>query len=198
MKPQMSHAERAQKKLAALVDDARLRLDAERQARRELILDPNRGQVLKLARYSCTLSRTFTLGKPCALSMKNSPASTIRVKRVVTNVLHANFVMMCLFVTANVAVTLGDVEDAVTYAPFSNVRVDWATMSPMNEFAFSGYYTGLCPAPYMLNNDFTFTISLFGPAHLAGARNLVDLKEFPKPVKLPFPDKRATRKRKAA
>lgn len=133
-----------------------------------LLLDPNHGQVLKLGRYSLGLTAMVKLGKQSNVFMSDSPATTIRVKRVIVNVPCPGFLYLSTLLTANVSTAVGGSEDAWAYSAFSNVEVDYPTLPPSQKLTVSGHYTGLCVLPYRKNTRFLIAVSVFGPSTIAG------------------------------
>jgi hypothetical protein len=167
---------------------------AKLHARRSFALHPNEGQAIKLARYSVGLSSEFTTGSSCIIQDCIEPTVQHRTRRVIMNAPFPHFVWIRQLLAANVATTVGGMEDAWGYNPSSRVLVDWPTISSKDSYSFQGEYTGATPAPIGVNVRFRFGISLIGPALLCGdgPTLLVDL---PIPYNLTVPRRGSKRRR---
>ena len=145
-------------------------LREERTARHHMVLDPNHGQTLKLGKYSFGLaSAPITVGLASGLYMSDSPATTIRTKALVMNAPQVGFVTVSTVLIANVAVTVGGVEDAFSYSAQSfYAHRDFPTLPPSQKATFSGNYTSFAPAPLFNGQSFTFTVAFIGPSTIAG------------------------------
>ena len=152
-----------------LIQRSLLAYDKERRSiERKLILDPNGGQVLKLGKYSFGLAVGIKIGTAAGVYQTGSPATTLRVKKIVINVPCPGFLYLSTLLTANVATTVGGVEDAWAYSAQSCVEVDYPTLSPSQKVTLSGNYTGLVLRPYRRGADYQITATLFGPSTIAG------------------------------
>lgn len=146
-----------------------LALREERTAQHAMLLDPNHDQRLKLGKYSFGLSQAITIGIAAGLFMSDSPATTIRTKRVVMNAPNVGFATVSTLLIANVAVTVGGAEDAFAYSAvsFSN-EVDYPTLPPSQKATMTGTYTGFAPAPLFNGQPFTFSVRFSGISTIAG------------------------------
>jgi hypothetical protein len=162
-----SHLTEAQRKLMQY-EHLQERRD-ERAAEHAMQLDPNHGQRLKLGVYSFGLTQAITIGVPVALFMTDSPATTIRTKRVVMNAPTVGFATVSTLLIANVAVTVGGAEDAFAYSAtsFSN-GVDYPTLPPSQKATMSGGYTGFAPTPIYNGQPFSFSVRFSGVSTIAG------------------------------
>ena len=160
----------------SLVDDptrfGKLTLLAKRRIERsvdnEMALDPNAGQTLKLGKYSCALSQKFTLGKEVGLFMCDSPATTIRAKKMVMNAPWPGFAYINAILTANVCVSVGGMEDAYNYTPSAFIDQEYPTLPPSQRITVSGKYTGRTDSLYQPGEEFIFTATIFGTSTIAG------------------------------
>ena len=144
-------------------------LRSARTAEHAMLLDPNADQRLKLGRYSFGLSQAVTIGVPAGLFMSDSPATTLRTKRVVMNAPTVGFATVSTLLIANVAVTVGGVEDAYAYgAGAFDVGVDYPTLPPSQKATMSGSYTGFAPAPLFNGQPFVFSVRFSGISTIAG------------------------------
>ena len=139
-----------------------------RAVERGYILDPNQGQSLKLGRYSFGLTYDLVIGTGSSIFMSDSPATTLRTKKIVTNVPCADFVWMSTILTANVCTNVGGVEDAYIYSPRSFVEVEYPTIPPSQKLTVSGSYTGRACRPFAKGEKFRFGVSFIGPSTLTG------------------------------
>ena len=142
---------------------------AAKAVEHELQLDPNAGQTLKLGIYSFGMQQPLTIGLASGIFMSDSPATTIRTKRVVMNAPGVGFVTVSTLLIANVAVTVGGIEDAFAYSAqsFSN-EVDYPTLPPSQKATMSGTYTGFAPAPLFNGQAFAFSVRFSGRSTIAG------------------------------
>jgi hypothetical protein len=141
----------------------------ERAVAHQMRLDPNHGQSLKLGTYSFGLSQAITIGIAVGLFMSDSPACTLRTKRVVMNAPGVGFATVSNLLIANVATTIGGAEDAFAYSAqsFSN-EVDYPTLPPSQKATMTGNYTGFAPAPLFNGQSYTFSVRFSGTSTIAG------------------------------
>ena len=147
-------------------------LEARREERslvHELEMDPNAGQSLKLGHYSFGLSQTITIGVATGLYMSDSPATSLRTKRVIMNAPTVGFATISAVLIANVTTTVGGAEDAFAYSAqsFGN-NVDYPTLPPSQKATVTGNYTSLAPAPLANGQSFLFTVRFSGISTIAG------------------------------
>ncbi len=111
----------------------------------------------------------MTIGIAVGLYMSDSPATTLRTKRVVMNAPSVGFATVTGILIANVSVTVGGAEDAFAYSAvsFSN-EVDYPTLPPSQKATMNGTYTGFAPAPLYNGQSFTFSVRFSGISTIAG------------------------------
>jgi len=139
-------------------------------AARAALLDPNENSLLKIERYSFSLSNLFTLGTPASIvDMTLQPNTKIRPQRVVMNAPAPNFVLLTGLQVANVNAFVGDTEDAFTYSALAQgVALDLPTLEPANRLTVSGAYTGFIPPGFATGFSYTFIATVQGPSTIAG------------------------------
>jgi hypothetical protein len=137
---------------------------------RAALLDPNEHSLLKIERYSFSLTNNFALATPATLTdMTLQPNTRIRPQRVVMNAPAPNFVLLSGLQVANVNVFVGDTEDAFTYSALAQgVALDLPTLDPANRLTVSGSYTGFVPPGFANGFPFTFITTVQGPSTIAG------------------------------
>jgi hypothetical protein len=139
------------------------------QARASL-LDPNEHSLVKIERYSFSVTNPLVLATPSALvDMTLQPNTRIRPQRVLFNAPAPNFVLLSSLQVANVNVFVGDTEDAATYSPLAQgVALDLPTLDPANRLTVTGNYTGFVPPGYANGFNYTFIATFQGPSTIAG------------------------------
>lgn len=140
-------------------------------AARAALLDPNENSLLKIERYSFSLTNSFTLGGAGTplVDMTLQPNTKIRPQRVVMNAPSPNFVLLSGLQVANVNAFVGDLEDAFTYSALAQgVALDLPTLEPANRLTVSGNYTGFIPPGFATGFPFTFIATVQGPSTIAG------------------------------
>jgi hypothetical protein len=140
-------------------------------AARAALLDPNENSLLKIERYSFSLTNSFTLGGTGTplVDMTLQPNTKIRPQRVVMNAPSPNFVLLSGLQVANVNAFVGDLEDAFTYSALAQgVALDLPTLEPANRLTVSGNYTGFIPPGFATGFPFTFIATVQGPSTIAG------------------------------
>lgn len=140
-------------------------------AARAALLDPNENSMLKIERYSFSLTNVFTLGGAGVplVDMTLQPNTKIRPQRVVFNAPSPNFVLLSGLQVANVNAFVGDTEDAFTYSALAQgVALDLPTLEPANRLTVSGNYTGFVPPGFAIGFSFTFVATVQGPSTIAG------------------------------
>lgn len=140
-------------------------------AARAALLDPNENSLLKIERYSFSLTNSFTLGGAGVplVDMTLQPNTKIRPQRVVMNAPAPNFVLLSGLQVANVNAFVGDLEDAFTYSALAQgVALDLPTLEPANRLTVSGNYTGFIPPGFATGFPFTFIATVQGPSTIAG------------------------------
>jgi hypothetical protein len=142
----------------------------ERSARRNMLLEPNKGSSVKVERYSFPLSNTIVLGTAVAFStLSGQPDTTIRPQRVTCNAPAPMFAFIQEIKVANVSVTVGSgLEDAWDYnANGVGQGLDMPTLSPANRATVLGSYSGFVPPGYVGGTSTSFTMTFKGPATIA-------------------------------
>jgi hypothetical protein len=140
-------------------------------AARAALLDPNENSLLKIERYSFSITNAFTLGGAGVplVDMTLQPNTKIRPQRVLFNAPAPNFVLLSGLQVANVNAFVGDLEDAFNYSPLAQgVALDLPTLEPANRLTISGNYTGFVPPGYAVGFPFTFIATVQGPSTIAG------------------------------
>lgn len=139
---------------------------------RTFLLDPNRGSTVKVERYSFSFSpaATIDLGTVSAIaSFTQQPSASIKGQRLIMNAPVLGMVLVNTLQIANVNVFIGTTEDAGNYNNVSQgVHLDLPRLDPQNRATCSGNYTGVLPPGYTAGFDYTFIVTLQGPATLAG------------------------------
>ena len=139
---------------------------------RTLLLDPNRDSVVKVERYSFSLSpnANLVLGTASNLgTFTQNPSTSIKPQRVVSNAPAPGFVTLNTLQVANVNVFVGGAEDAYTYsAGAQNVVLDLPRLDPQNRATGSGAYSGYLPPGFVNGAAFQFILTFQGPATMAG------------------------------
>jgi hypothetical protein len=132
---------------------------------RASLLDPNADSMMKIERYTFTLSQTVTLGIAQDIEITSQPDTTIRVQRRFSNVPCPGFVLTTENRVANLYVNVGQcsTEDEYVYAN-GGMDVDWPTMVPANKFSVKGRYTGIVPDGFKEGDPFTVCFTLVGPS----------------------------------
>jgi len=139
-------------------------------AARAALLDPNENSLLKIERYSFSLTNLFTLGTPTPLvDMTLQPNTKIRPQRVIFNAPAPNFVLLSGLQVANVNAFVGDMEDAFSYSALAQgVALDLPTLEPANRLTVTGNYTGFIPPGFATGFSYTFIATVQGPSTIAG------------------------------
>lgn len=139
------------------------------RAKREQLINPNRGSDIKIERYSFTISQALTIGAAVALSMTGQPDTTIRPQVLMMNAPAPMFATVQEIKVANVSVTVGTgAEDAFNYSPLAVAKhLDMPTLTPANRATILGNYTGYVPPGFAVGLAVTFSASFKGPATIA-------------------------------
>lgn len=140
---------------------------------RQVLLDPNADSDVKIERYLFGLSQAFTIGTSAAFdaNLNQSPSTDFRPQMMVVNAPAPGFALADTIAIANVLVSVGGSVDLFNFASGqAGTQVDFPTMTPSNKARFTGSYTGFIPPGYLNASSFTLTITLIGPASLAGGR----------------------------
>ncbi len=143
-------------------------------ASRSALLDPNRDSTVKVERYSFSFSPAapLVLGGGAAVAIPTftqQPSTSIKGQRLIMNAPVPGFVQISTLQIANVNVLVGAAEDAYTYSAVAQgVMLDLPRLDPQNRATAAGTYSGMLPLGYTAGFNFTFVITLQGPATLAG------------------------------
>lgn len=144
---------------------AMVRSQQSASARRNALLEPNKGSSVKVERYTFSVNQTLTLGTAVALNASNQPDTTIRPQRVTMNAPSSGFCTIDNIKVANVSVTVGGTLDAFQFSPIAvGQHLDMPTLSPSNRASFAGNYSGFTPPGYVAAASYVFAMSLTGPA----------------------------------
>ena len=140
---------------------------------RSRLLNPNRNSQIKVERYSFSMSTVLALNTPSAFSITLQPNVTIRPQRLIANAPTPNFVLLSSLQISNVNVFVGTQEDAFTYsAGAQGVMLDLPTLEPAYRATAAGNYTGIVPPGFSVPFNYTFVMTLQGPAAMAGASGM--------------------------
>lgn len=139
------------------------------RAKRENLINPNKGSDVKIERYSFTISQALTIGTSVVLSMTGQPDTTIRPQILMINAPAPMFATIQEIKVANVSVTVGTgAEDAYNYSPLAVAKhLDMPTLTPANRATILGTYTGYVPPGFAVGLAVTFSASFKGPATIA-------------------------------
>lgn len=138
-------------------------------ARRVRMLEPNKGSLVKVERYTFSLNQSLILGTLANLAATNQPDVNIRPQRVTTNAPQPGFATLTEVKVANVSVTVGGIADAFQFnANAVGQELDLPTLSPSNRASMIGQYTGFTPPGFVGGNPFTFAVSFTGPSSVMG------------------------------
>lgn len=140
-----------------------------RSARRDRILQPNKGSSIKVEKYTFTISEAIELGTPSTFTtLTGQPDTTIRPQRVTMNAPTPMYAFIQEIKVANVSVSVGSgVEDAYNYsAQGVGQSLDMPTLSPANRATVFGQYTGFVPPGFVGGTDTFFTVSFKGPSSI--------------------------------
>ena len=142
-------------------------------AKREAILEPNRGSTSKIERYAFPLANLTvdpTFGVSSAYSASDQPDVTIRPRRVVSNIPTPALLMLAEVKVSNISVSVGHgAIDAFTWnAGGMGVTLDMPTIQPSQRASITGTWTALVPPGYAPGTTFPVSFTLIGPAKMAG------------------------------
>lgn len=154
-----------------LIHLQRVAMLAQRQAakteERLMLLDPNCGSTEKIGRYTFSLNQQLVLGVPEAITITNNPTTDIKPEKLIFNAPAFNFALISVLQIGNVSVIIGGFEDAANYGPTAlGVHVSMPLLRTSNRAQVTGEYTGLAPAPYTSGAEYSFTLTLQGPARM--------------------------------
>lgn len=140
-------------------------------ARRELILDPNKGSSLKIEGYDFSINFAIVLGAggATAFSVVRQPAVKIRCERFEVNAPSYGFVTLTTIQVSNVNALVGGLADAGRYAQVGvGTRLSLPTIEPYTPVTVSGNYTGFVPPGFAIGQAYTLSFGFLGPARVAG------------------------------
>jgi hypothetical protein len=175
---------------------------------RELTMDPNRGCIVKIVRYTFSLTAKLRLGIRSAFPTLSSetkngalecgstqgtgsqPDARIRPQEIRTNTPFADMVWLNSLQCANIGTMLGLECDSFVYR--EPALVDFPTMDTSNRLSMHGYYTGRVSAELAREKDggqpeFTFCLTLIGPAEVCSSSFYTENTELPKDIPPPIP-----------
>lgn len=142
-----------------------------RAAKRELILDPNKGSSLKIEGYDFSINFAIVLGGAgaTAFSVVRQPAVKIRCERFEVNAPSYGFVTLSSVQVSNVNGLVGGLADAFRYtAQAVGTRLSLPTIEPYTPVTVSGNYTGFVPPGFAIGQAYTLSFGFLGPARVAG------------------------------
>lgn len=134
-------------------------------ARREVLLEPNKDVTAKVERYAMPTSQAIVIGTALnPFTITANPTVNIRPQRVVSNCPCPAFAFLTRISVANVNVLVGPgVQDAWDYAAEAQgTSLDIPTLSPSNPVTVQGQYTGLIPAGYNVGLSTFFCLAFIG------------------------------------
>lgn len=140
-------------------------------ARRELILDPNKGSSLKIEGYDFSINFAIVLGAggATAFSVVRQPAVKIRCERFEVNAPSYGFVTLTTIQVSNVNALVGGLADAGRYSQVGvGTRLSLPTIEPYTPVTVSGNYTGFVPPGFAIGQAYTLSFGFLGPARVAG------------------------------
>lgn len=138
-------------------------------ARREMLLEPNKGSATKIERYTFSVSTDVITGTASSFSASNSPDVCFRPQRITANLAQPGLVIIDGIRVANVNVTVGGVFDAFDFnADGVGQSLDMPTLSPSNKLTVSGGYTGVAVPGLTPPAPFKVVFSAKGPAKIVG------------------------------
>lgn len=135
-------------------------------ARRQALLEPNKGSPLKIEKYSISLSQSLTLGTTVAISANQNPNTNFRCERPVANSPQPGFVTLSGVQVANVNALTGDVDTFMWNALAQGTGLSLPTLTPANRVTITGTYTGFVPSSYVGGATYTWIFSLVGYASM--------------------------------
>lgn len=138
---------------------------------RALLLNPNKHSTVKVEGYSFPInaSAPFVLGTASGFTGTSQPNARIRPTTAVSNVSFGNMVMLTQIQVANVNAIIGQIDDAVTYSFLTmgkHIKLPPCDMS--TRASIGGNYQGAIPTGFATSGSWLFTLTLMGPAALAG------------------------------
>ena len=133
------------------------------------MLDPNGNSRVKVEGYSFPIVFNLTLGTVSSPNATLQPNAMIKPTQVFMNAPAPAFVLISQLQIANVNAILGNADDAIFYSAGSFRTYTKLPLLDMSTRAtFAGTYTGLVPPGYATSFVFPFTVTIQGPAVLAG------------------------------
>ena len=133
------------------------------------MLDPNGNSRVKVEGYSFPIVFNLTLGTASSPTATLQPNAMIKPTQVFMNAPAPAFVLISQLQIANVNAILGNADDAIFYSAGSFRTYTKLPLLDMSTRAtFAGTYTGLVPPGYATSFVFPFTVTIQGPAVLAG------------------------------
>jgi hypothetical protein len=144
------------------------RMLAETHSRMRM-LDPNGSSRVKVEGYGFPITQSVILGVVSNIFQTLQPNAMIKPTVMVTNAPVPGFVSLSSVLIANVNTIIGGSDDAYHYNPNSLRTYSRFPLLDMSTRAtMSGTYSGLVPPGYAPAFAFPFTLTLYGPAVLAG------------------------------
>lgn len=134
-------------------------------AKRDAILNPNKGADVKVGRYAFAVNQNIVLGTAASITASGSPDTNIRPQRVTFNAPGPGFIQVSEIKASNVSVSVGGIQDAFDYNALSvGQSLDMPTITPAMKVTVLGSYTGFVPSGFVLGQNYLFCASFKGPA----------------------------------
>jgi hypothetical protein len=133
------------------------------------MLDPNGSSRVKIEGYSFPFGQNITLGTAAAINATLQPNAMIKPVQVFMNAPSYGFVTISSLLIANVNAILGTSDDAGNYSAQTLRTYTKLPLLDMSTRAtVAGAYTGLVPPGFASSFVYPFTVTIMGPAVLAG------------------------------
>lgn len=133
------------------------------------MLDPNGSSRVKIEGYSFPFGQNITLGTTSAINATLQPNAMIKPVQVMMNAPSYGFVTISSLLIANVNAILGTSDDAYNYnANALRTYTKLPLLDMSTRATVAGAYTGLVPPGFAPAFVYPFTVTVMGPAVLAG------------------------------
>jgi len=139
-------------------------------ARREAILEPNKGSATKVVGYEFPLGTTnLTIGTVTAISLQRNPTVKFRPKRFFSSTPAPGFAFLSQIQVSNVNAVVGGNVDSFNYSALAqNSMLNLPTIEPSLPASVSGRTTTLVPAGLVGGSTYEWGCSFQGPATVVG------------------------------
>lgn len=142
---------------------------ARNTERREQMLEPNKGSLVKVQHYFMSLSQSVTLGTAVALNASVNPTTNFRPQRTISNAPTPGFFTITALQVGNVNARIGGTTDAFIFSALAqNVILDLPTITPAYPVSMQGSYGGYIPPGYVAAASYDISLSFVGPASMVG------------------------------